>query len=459
MKQIKYPFLATWGDNFFAPGTDIVTMDFFSEENQYTDEDREAIGKLKVGETWVSRHYSDHTVQAMAPIVYMTYRMPGSDEEEVVRLGFDRYWKDDSLAIQLYDSRGYEFLTVTACVDGSHLAANEIVVKNYSENEGMANELIRNQIVKPLHNRGDITFPVYQLENDVYQAALASFSNIELSKQNEAVNVQVDTPANEQLRKSLAHILEMATSHIEDIESGIEEGIYSSEENQDLYDKKASLEVVKEHLGVLENTLRAAAMPKAHVVVQIHAGSVVGALSDTPVELLVIDEDIDQRSDSVQVCLLDGEKVGAVVTAEDVEVNTAWVSEQFGTYSSYGFNNVTRVPVAHWDSQEYGGTGSIGKPFTLDVTDRRAHGQLLIDLGSVEGELDTGNMYMTIEVNSLHGSRDEVPCAHIHFDESNLACSLFRNGEDYLIRPETGVEVIETKLPDGSNGWLVHSVK
>lgn len=105
------------------------------------------------------------------------------------------------------------------------------------------------------------------------------------------------------------------------------------------------------------------------------------------------------------------------------------------------------VPVKHWNC--CGSEHQTSDTHQFDVDDqRRTGGQMYLDLGSLEGNLDD-LLAVTMEVNTnpLNGV-DHVPCAHIHFDGDNLAVSLFKIGNKILVRPETGIaiESFDTRL-------------
>lgn len=116
------------------------------------------------------------------------------------------------------------------------------------------------------------------------------------------------------------------------------------------------------------------------------------------------------------------------------------------------------VPVAYWDSQIYGdamGDPSNGKPFLMEVTDgRESSGQLYVDVASEDGNPDD-ILSATFEINRLPGSKDDVQCLHLHFDGDNLAASFFKQGDKYIIRPETDVSIRGTVLPNGERAWIM----
>lgn len=116
------------------------------------------------------------------------------------------------------------------------------------------------------------------------------------------------------------------------------------------------------------------------------------------------------------------------------------------------------VPVAYWDSQAYGTRMSEpdrGKSFNMEIIDQReSNGQLYIDVSTAEGHLDDV-MSATFEINRLPGSGDDVQCMHLHFDGDNLAASFFKQGDRYIIRPETEVTLRATTLPNGERAWIM----
>lgn len=116
------------------------------------------------------------------------------------------------------------------------------------------------------------------------------------------------------------------------------------------------------------------------------------------------------------------------------------------------------VPVAYWDSQVYSdamGDPANGKPYLMEITDQReSNGQLFVDVASEDGNLDNV-LAATFEVNRLPGSRDDVQCLHLHFDGDNMAASFFKQGDKYIIRPETDVSIRDTVLPNGERAWIM----
>lgn len=116
------------------------------------------------------------------------------------------------------------------------------------------------------------------------------------------------------------------------------------------------------------------------------------------------------------------------------------------------------VPVAHWDSKVYHESMSEPdkeKPFLLEVTDQREdNGQLFVDLANADGNLDD-MLSGTFEVNSLAGVEGDMPCMHLHFDGDSLAASFFKQGDRFIVRPESDVRMTSTVLSTGEQVWIL----
>jgi len=118
---------------------------------------------------------------------------------------------------------------------------------------------------------------------------------------------------------------------------------------------------------------------------------------------------------------------------------------------------MTSELIGYWDGIHYegGDTETEGLSFECEIRDtRRASGQITVDIAPESGNLDDG-LYTTFEINRLNGSRDECPCLHVAFDHDNLALSLFKQGDKFILRPEAGVKVRSTILPDGEQAFIV----
>jgi hypothetical protein len=107
------------------------------------------------------------------------------------------------------------------------------------------------------------------------------------------------------------------------------------------------------------------------------------------------------------------------------------------------------VEVRHWDPERR----PSGGPFVMEVTDLRAQsGPLCVDLAPQSGEIDD-IMGASFEVNNLPGG-PETACMHLHFTPDELALSIFKHGDKYILRPERGVSIVATVLPDGESAYV-----
>lgn len=209
-----------------------------------------------------------------------------------------------------------------------------------------------------------------------FLAALAQQAEINYLQVGEVDLPDVKQSGNE-VGAALATVLDMARDHVQDIESGIEEGIYDPSENTDLSKKQDALNTIEAYYLAIANC--------------------------APAEL------------------------------------------------------VQSVDVAYWDSQAYGSQMSEpdnGKQFVIDVSDQReTDGRFYVDVASKEGQVDD-ILSACVEINRLPGSRDDVACLHLHCAD-DLVVSFYKQGDQYVMRPESGVSVHDTMLPDGSLGWIV----
>lgn len=91
----------------------------------------------------------------------------GNDYNVTVKLG---KYSNGRVAIHLDDvNDGYPYATATVNIDNVLLADDEVLIKDYSENEGMLNFLIKNNIVTPTPNgvqSGFVWLPVAVLNDE-----------------------------------------------------------------------------------------------------------------------------------------------------------------------------------------------------------------------------------------------------------------------------------------------------
>ena len=161
--------------------------------------------------------------------------------------------------------------------------------------------------------------------------------------------------------------------------------------------------------------------------------------------------------------LLDVGMADAVATAEDADNcgDAAKFAEEavkleIGTCRPK--DSPTAEMIGYWDGVHYHEDGDMdteGLAFECKIHDmRRTNGQVTVDIVPESGDLDDG-LYATFEINRLNGSKDESPCLHVAFDCDNMALSMFKQGDKFILRPETGVEIRSTVLPDGEAAFIV----
>jgi len=116
---------------------------------------------------------------------------------------------------------------------------------------------------------------------------------------------------------------------------------------------------------------------------------------------------------------------------------------------------VNNPPVYLWSSAHYNGDDETGPEFEIQLTDQRVtNGQLFIDMAAKNGQIDD-LLSMILEINRLPEGKVDTPCAHLHFDGANLAVSIYKQGDAYILRPETDVTIKQTRLPNGEYGYIL----
>lgn len=111
----------------------------------------------------------------------------------------------------------------------------------------------------------------------------------------------------------------------------------------------------------------------------------------------------------------------------------------------------SRIAVCYWNDLK----PVEERDFFMEITDqRRINGQMYIDVAPVEGDLDD-ILSLRLEINRLAGDETDRQCAHLHFDGDNLAVSIFKDGDGYILRPETDVRIYDTLLANGDLAWRI----
>lgn len=111
----------------------------------------------------------------------------------------------------------------------------------------------------------------------------------------------------------------------------------------------------------------------------------------------------------------------------------------------------SRTPVCYWDDLK----PLEERAFYTEITDQRvSNGQLYVDMAPISGHLDDV-LSLSLEINRLPGEETDRQCAHLHFDGDNLAVSIFKDGDGYILRPETDVRIRDTLLANGELAWRI----
>jgi hypothetical protein len=64
-------------------------------------------------------------------------------------------------------------------------------------------------------------------------------------------------------------------------------------------------------------------------------------------------------------------------------------------------------------------------------------------------------MSASFEIGNLPESRTQCQVLHLHADNEELILSVYKQGDAYILRPEVGVSILPTKLPNGERGYVL----
>lgn len=105
------------------------------------------------------------------------------------------------------------------------------------------------------------------------------------------------------------------------------------------------------------------------------------------------------------------------------------------------------VPVKHWNC--YGLPDTV-LTHNMQVSDlRKESGQTRVVVGELNGNPDDAmDVLVEVATEPVHGL-DQVPCAHVAFNKDELAGSLFKDGDDIILRLEEGVSIEQFVTANG----------
>lgn len=118
-------------------------------------------------------------------------------------------------------------------------------------------------------------------------------------------------------------------------------------------------------------------------------------------------------------------------------------------------DTLKQVEVSFWGSEHFQHKNSLIDYFLMEVIDKRlSSGRMYINVASEYGNINN-IMPLAIEISHLPGTTDGTQCVHLHFDNNNLAMSIFKQGGTYILRPETGVTIRDTVLPNSQRAYIL----
>lgn len=258
----------------------------------------------------------------------------------------------------------------------------------------------------------------------------------------------------------------MAQSHIEDIDSGIAEGLYDIESNRDLEAKRAALKMANDILGRINNDAHEGGLDYHHGFVASDVYEFrVGVDFATPRGASKLEKDSAFLGAlamviGIEYSALPFPPADKKSTEHDIPSEIAIVE----TSSEYQGNAQREIPtgdlsfvrnIARRDAKCYGNDIDSAKNFVVDVKSRLdTGGNLFVDIAPESGNIDD-MLSLTVEIGVLPGTDTPTQCVHVHQDVDSLAFSIFKMADSIMVRPEVGVRFIETLDDDGSFVYLV----
>lgn len=224
-------YKATWGDGY-TPEQKFVTLDFFSEDVGYTLEDIANIANLKAGEKWVSSDPAEHYVKSFGEQIIIIDNRDELNQEIVLTYG---HYGNGNLYIGsvTFDEEFEPWMDITVNM-GTVPELGLVEIKNYSENEGVAQLMLDAGIVTRAY---DERFTLFYLSKEVSQIA---YKTIELQKQDEAEEiarqVSKSVPDTEPESAAEANVLENGSDD-QDIVEILKEFIHDLENHAEMPSK------------------------------------------------------------------------------------------------------------------------------------------------------------------------------------------------------------------------------
>lgn len=98
------------------------------------------------------------------------FRMVNKYVDEEMALHKIGEYRDGSTALEIIDKNGEEYATATVCIPGTDVPEGHVLIKDWSENEGVLQSLINAGIVgQPVRNvpSGFVTAQLVELLKDI----------------------------------------------------------------------------------------------------------------------------------------------------------------------------------------------------------------------------------------------------------------------------------------------------
>lgn len=113
----------------------------------------------------------------------------------------------------------------------------------------------------------------------------------------------------------------------------------------------------------------------------------------------------------------------------------------------------TSAKVKHWNAKELEQEGETLQQFQMDVTDnRKANGQVFVDLGSVDGNVDDC-LSVIVEVSKPTPEGEDTQAVHIGLDNGDNLLSLYKCGSGFILEPNGKMTLDDVWLERGRHAY------
>ena len=118
-------------------------------------------------------------------------------------------------------------------------------------------------------------------------------------------------------------------------------------------------------------------------------------------------------------------------------------------------DGITTVDVRHWEAYPESAAHDRHIVYEMQISDtRKTNGGLVVTTAPKGGNVDD-LMLAVFEINTLPGTKSQTQVMHLHFGNDELAMSIFKKGDAYMLRLENGVSLDPLTLENGDHAFVL----